>query len=128
MSHHHAVAWIDHHEARVFQFEGDGVHSEVVKAHSNGHKHGHRIRQSDHAEADMNFFAAVAKDLSKANEILVVGPGSAKLEFMRYAHKHAPQVEKSVLSVETVDHPTDKQLIAHARKFFIAADQMQGNV
>jgi hypothetical protein len=32
---------------------------------------------------------------------------------------------KIILGVETVDHPTDKQLVAYARKYFKSADLMQ---
>jgi hypothetical protein len=31
-----------------------------------------------------------------------------------------------VVGVETVDHPSDGQLLAHARQYFQAADQMRG--
>ena len=34
-------------------------------------------------------------------------------------------VEK-IIGVETVDHPTDNQLVAHARRYFRAADKMLG--
>jgi hypothetical protein len=30
-----------------------------------------------------------------------------------------------IVGVETVDHPSDAQLVAYARKYFIAADRMQ---
>jgi hypothetical protein len=31
--------------------------------------------------------------------------GAAKLELLRYLHRHAPEVEARILAVETVDHP-----------------------
>jgi hypothetical protein len=32
---------------------------------------------------------------------------------------------KTIVAVETVDHPSDGQLVAHARKHFDATDRMQ---
>ena len=33
-------------------------------------------------------------------------------------------LEKSLYGIETLDHPTDGQLVDHARRFFKAADRM----
>lgn len=111
------VVWIDHHEARIFEVGPEGLHSEVVKAHPHP-KHGGRIRQNDHAEGDVHFFREVADGLAGADELLVVGPGTAKLQLMRWMHAHAPKVEAKVVSVESADHPTDGQLFAYAKRYF----------
>jgi len=111
------VVWIDHHEARIFEVGAEGLHSEVVKAHPHP-KHGRRIRQNDHAEGDVHFFREVADALAGADELLVVGPGTAKLQLMRWMHAHAPKVEAKVVSVESADHPTDGQLFAYAKRYF----------
>jgi hypothetical protein len=34
-------------------------------------------------------------------------------------------LEPKIVGVETVDHPTDGQLVAHARRYFHAADRMR---
>ena len=43
---------------------------------------------------------------------------------MKYLMKHHALVADKVLSVETVDHPTDNQLVAFAKKYFKKADRM----
>ena len=58
-------------------------------------------------------------------EILVVGPSTAKLGLIRYLHKHAHELEPRVVGVESVDHPTDGQLVAYARKYFRKVDRMR---
>jgi stalled ribosome rescue protein Dom34 len=118
----YVVVWIDHHEARISQVGPDGVHSERVKAHSQP-KHGRRYRQSDHSEADGHFFQDVAGALDHADEILVVGPSTAKLQFMRWMQQHTPAIERKVVSVESADHPTDAQLVAHVKKYFHTDEQ-----
>jgi hypothetical protein len=43
----------------------------------------------------------------------VVGPSTAKLQFIRYAAKKDRTLEPRIVGVETVDHPTDRQLGAY---------------
>jgi hypothetical protein len=62
--------------------------------------------------------------LEGAEEVLVVGPSAAKLEFMRYVHKHDQATEAKIVGIETVDHPTDGQLVAYANQYFKRRDRM----
>ena len=54
----------------------------------------------------------------------MVGPAQAKLQLIKHMHAHDPAVAGKVIGVETVDHPSDGQLVAYARKYFLARDQM----
>jgi hypothetical protein len=49
---------------------------------------------------------------------------TAKLQFVRYLHAHAPAVEARIVGVETSDHPTDAQFAAVARRYFCVPDRM----
>lgn len=129
MSLDHAVIWIDHQEAHVIHFNADASDSEVIRTRST-HSHLHHksgSTGSGHAGADKTYLHAVAEAVADASEILVVGPGSAKLELLRHAEKHDPKVSQKIIGVETVDHPTDRQLLAYARKYFLRVDKMNGN-
>ena len=37
---------------------------------------------------------------------------------MKYLHDHAPATAGKVVAIETSDHPTDAQLVAHVLKHF----------
>ncbi len=124
MSAHHAVIWLDHHEARVFRFTGEDIARVELHAHEHPHRHLHR--EKGHNTPDAHFFDEAVKALSDAERILVVGPGKAKLELLRHLHTHAHALETKVVGVETVDHPTDNQLVAYARKYFEHSDRMTG--
>ncbi len=63
-------------------------------------------------------FHEVARSLAGTQHVLVVGPSTAKLDFSRYLHKHEPALEARIVGIETVDHPTDKQLAAYAKQYF----------
>lgn len=127
-AHYHAVAWLDHREARIFHFNADDFTRAIVRGNDQHLHHKAGVIGSGHAGGDPKFFAAAAKALEPAKEILVIGPGAAKNEFRAYLAAANPQLDKRVVAVETFDHPTDNQVVAHARKFFAAADRMRSRV
>ncbi len=127
MSLSHAVVWIDHQEAHVIQFNADASESEIIKTKSK-HTHLHQksgILGSGHISADESYLHEVIHAVSDAGEILVVGPGTAKLELLKHAHKHDAKISAKIIGVETVDHPTDGQLLAFAKKYFIKVDNLR---
>ncbi len=80
---------------------------------------------SGHDSLDNGFLHAVAEAIADAGAVLVTGPANAKTELVKHIQHHDPKLMKLILGVETVDHPSDPQLVAYARKFFKAADRMQ---
>lgn len=129
MSHVHVAVWLDHNEAKIFHvtsksFEEATVHSpkEHTQLHrKSGSDDGHRAVEDDH------YYHDVAKALGDATEILVLGPATAKLQLIKHIHRHDAALADKIVGVETVDHPTDGQLMAHCRSYFKAVDQMKGN-
>jgi stalled ribosome rescue protein Dom34 len=125
-AHFHALIWIDHREAKVFHF--DAENSEVVTVrNSHAHQHLHHkanAADSGHAPVDKDYLRRVAAELTTAGAILIVGPGSAKSELRTYVQQHLPALAAKISAVESIDHPTDGQLLAHGRKFFVADDRM----
>lgn len=116
----HAAVWIDHKQAKVFHVEEERFDEALIHA-PNGHVH----RDAPTAE---RYYHQVAEALTKAGEILVLGPGSAKLELIKHIHKHHHALVDKIIGVETVDHPTDRQIVAFIRKYFHAEDRMRGLV
>jgi stalled ribosome rescue protein Dom34 len=127
MSAHRAVVWIDHQEARIFDVAAAGFDPKTVSAPA-GHvrRHPRDGKAAEHAHPDdrRRFFDEVAKALDGFVEILLVGPASAKLELYRHLHRHAPKVEAKIVGIETADHPTDGQLVSHARHYFGVTDRV----
>jgi hypothetical protein len=39
--------------------------------------------------------------------------------------QHDPRIAKAIVETETVDHPSDPELVALARRYFRAADRMR---
>jgi hypothetical protein len=125
--HYHAVIWIDHHEARVFHFSPTEVERLVLHPdHPTRHIH-HKANSigSGHAPADHEYLHAVAESVAGAGAVLIAGPANAKSELVEHIRLHDPGLVKAIAGMETVDHPSDTQLVAYARKYLAATDRMR---
>jgi stalled ribosome rescue protein Dom34 len=125
VSQYHAVVWLDHSEAHVLHFTPEEVEQAMIHA-KEPHKHLHakHTLHEKHRD-DGGFYHQIAAALNGAHEILITGPGSAKLELVKHIHAHDHALVPGLVAVETVDHPSDGQLLAYARKYFKAADRMR---
>ncbi|HCX66281.1 translational machinery protein [Parvibaculum sp.] len=124
--HFHAVVWIDHHEARILDFNADDVNvDKVTVKHKATRKQSARTGKASWRESeDGTFFDEVAEKLAGAGEILIVGPANAKLGFLNRLQKKHGAIAEHVIGIETVDHPSDGQLLDFARSYFRKADRM----
>lgn len=119
-SHYHAILWIDHHEARVFHFSASDVDRLVLRPNDPVRHIHHKANSigSGHAAEDQHFLQEAAESVADAGAILITGPGSEKTELVKHIERHMPALKGKIAGVETVDHPTDGELVAHARKYF----------
>ena len=124
--HYHAIVWIDHQQAKVFKFDATQVDSTVVRSsHPHQHIH-HKANSGDsgHAPVDTAFLERVAENLASAGTILITGPANAKRDLATYLEEREPAIAARVAGIEPLDHPSDGELLALARKFFKAEDRM----
>ena len=126
MSHIHAIVWLDHMDATVIGFSLGK--SEVTEIHSQSpHRQIHRksgIPGSGHAADDLDFFAEVVEGVRDMREVLIAGPGTAKVAFEKYVQGRHPDLAQRIVGVETLDHPSDGELLAYERKYFKRVDQL----
>lgn len=143
---YHAIVWIDHAQAHVIMFDREHVEAQKIKSRSHhkptgGHvgshqgKHGRgdsasgsHSPQGGHASHDEDFYHQVTQALVGVHEVLVTGPAQAKEEFVAHCHRHDKAIGKAIVGVVTSDHPSDGQLVALAKQYFLKHDKMQGNV
>jgi len=118
----HFVIWIDSNEARIFSFGINSVTESSVHSTRENHVHRHPkdglTRIHEHPDDDVRFFDDAGLALKGQGRVLIVGPGVAKLRFLRHAQAHHPALEARVAGIETVDHQTDRQIVAYARQYF----------
>ena len=117
----HAVVWIDHQSAQILQFDAEHVQAQRVKAHAHLTR-----RHASGVRTEHEFFGHVCDALAEIPEILVTGSRTALADLRHYVDKHRPQVAPRIFGWEVVDHPTENQLVAMARQYFLKIDRMNG--
>jgi stalled ribosome rescue protein Dom34 len=117
----HTIVHIDHQAAQVLHFDAEHVQASKVKAHTH-----HTAQHGSTVRTEHEFYGHVADALGDTQEVLVVGPGTARTAFKAYCEKHRSETGRRIVGVEAVDHPTQAQLVALARKYFLAHDRMAG--
>ena len=130
----HAVIWIDHKEARIFHVQPETVghvqpeaidETTILSPQHLIHRHAKgRGEAKDHPDDAKRFFHEVARSLDDTDAVLVVGPSSAKLEFLRYVQDHDKKLQARIVGTETVDHPTDREIVDYAKRYFKGSDRM----
>jgi stalled ribosome rescue protein Dom34 len=122
MTFNNAVVWLDHTKAQVIHFDKDASESDALKTHST-HPHPKQNHADTHANEDDNtaFYNDIAAVLKDVQQILVVGPAQEKIAFVKYLTAKVPAISGNIKAVETVDHPSDGQLLNYARRYFTSA-------
>ena len=116
----HAVVWMDHHSAHVLGFDAEHVHTEKIRARA------HYTRQHESGvRTEHEFFGELCDAVDCVDEALVTGSHTAIADFRRYVEKHRPRTAPRIVGYEVVDHPTDNQLVALARRYFLRHDRMK---
>jgi stalled ribosome rescue protein Dom34 len=122
MSLSHAIVWTDHQAARVLQFDAEHVKAQKIRAENHYTRQHHSNVRTEH-----EFFGELCDTVSNIDEVLVTGSHTAVADLRHYAEKHRPHVAARIVGYEIVDHPTDNQLVALARQYFLKHDQMRSD-
>ena len=115
------AVWMDSEEARVFHVRTKGFDEATVRSPKHRVHRNPKVdltRTRNHPADQHRFFHTLAGTLKDAERILLVGPSTAKLLFLRYLLKSAPALEARMVGLETADHPADGQIAAHVRRYF----------
>ncbi|WP_289294454.1 translational machinery protein [uncultured Reyranella sp.] len=121
---------MDSKEAHIFRFNAVDAEGEVLKAHNPFRKVHHKAGAigSGHAAIERDFLDRIVDAVRGTTSWLLVGPGQAKQALVRHLEEHLPHDLKRLAGIEAMDHPTDGELLAHARRAFKAIDRMGGPV
>jgi len=119
-AHQNAAVWLDHREARIFHVDVESFDEKSIQSPQHLiHRHPKGATEpKEHPDDQKHYFDEVAGGLSDATQILVVGPSTAKLQFLKHLHQHAPTVAAKVIGLETVNHPSEGQLVAFVKTYF----------
>ncbi len=105
----HVTLWIDHKKAHIFNYSAEAITEKEVKFEG----------ESNH-EHLKKFFHNVALSVGNPNQLLIVGPGTAKEEFKKHCETHHHNnLVKNIVGVETMkDHPTKPEILNVSKTFF----------
>jgi hypothetical protein len=121
MSLFHAVAFVDHQSAEILQFaSGQVVERKVHERLKFTRQHGSSVR------TEHEFFGRVCDALDGIAEVLVVGGHTGLADFRHFVDKHRTPTSQRIVGYEVVDHPSERQLVALARRHFVKYDRMVG--
>ena len=112
----HYVVWLDSENARLFDYLNDTVEKHHITRHEPEH---HKQNPRDVPKNSEHFFHQVCERLSDASHVLLLGPELARTHFQSHlTNHHHGELAKKIVGSEPLDHPTDNQVEAFARKFF----------
>lgn len=120
MTTYHAAVWMDHSQAHVLMFDHADMQAERIRSRSH-HKH------QGKSGPDPDFFPAIAAALDGTHEVLLAGPSTAREEFRTWCGAHRPLLARAIVGSVPADHPTDGQMVALARRYFLRHDAMAGD-
>jgi stalled ribosome rescue protein Dom34 len=120
------VVWIDRSRARIFHFNVEEADKTVIRPdhavrdiHHGAKRTGHRIAE------DRKYFEDVTRAIANAGATLIVGPGEEKHALATFIADKHPAIKTRIEGVESSDHPTDGELLDHARRYVKAADRVR---
>jgi hypothetical protein len=115
-----AIIWIDHAQARVIRFDRETSSTRVILPEGGTPHLHHKANSIDdgHLPENQAYLHAVAQVIAEVDAVLVTGPANAKLELMKHLGRHDALLVEKVSDVQTLDHPTDGELLDLARRHF----------
>ena len=135
--------WIDHAHARMVELGDEGqaglatIASNIEGHHRTTGGRGTTLpgrlggnpgtKRDRHREQELRrYYNTIISLVSRADRLVVMGPGRAKQEFMKEL-EHYPAVRNRVAGVEATDKLTANQIAAHARHMLRAVPGREKN-
>jgi hypothetical protein len=103
----------------VLHFDAEHIRAQKIRSH-----HHYTRQHASTVRTEHEFFGEVCAAVEGVAEVLITGSHTAIADFRHYADKHRPHTAARIVGYEVVDHPSEKQLVAAARKYFLKHDRM----
>jgi len=113
------VIHLTHESARAIECGGESSQATNVAHHTHATRQHGSLARSQH-----EYFGTVCDLLAEFPRAVVAGGHTTLADFRHYVAKHRSHIADRISAYEVVDHPTDHQLVALARKRFDALDRL----
>ena len=102
----HYALWLDHQYAYIYTFTASGVEEKTFKAKAH--------------DGPTIFFHTIAENLEDAEELMLMGPGTAKNEFKHFCEQnHYGSIARAIKGIRPMPaHPTKAMMIQEAKDFY----------
>jgi stalled ribosome rescue protein Dom34 len=122
---HKVGIWIDHNKAVIVSASADGVTTKTLESDVRAHPHysgqqnggGEKKYEERHGQHLDRYYDEVIRQLRDPDELLIVGPGEAKLELKERLRRSKAHSERTI-SIETTDTLTDPEIVAKVKEHF----------
>ena len=122
---HMAGVWIDHKKAVIVSSSERHVTTQTVESDVAAHPHyagqqdggGEKKYEERHGQHLDRYYEEVIRQLTDADELLIFGPGEAKVELKERLGRAKGHSELSI-GIETTDKLTDPQIVAKVKEHF----------
>ena len=123
--HHKVGIWIDHQKAVIVSASADSVTTKTLESDVESHPRysgqqdggGEKKYEERHTQHLDRYYDEVVRQLADADELLIFGPGEAKLELKERLRRSKAHSERAV-GIETTDKLTDPQIVAKVKEHF----------
>jgi len=122
MTFQHAVLWMDHRQALLIGLARDPSQRKLVR--NDHHEHRDRDSLGSRTEHDRVYFSAIADMLGQTPEVLLLGAGPGRIDFLTWLKAHHPDQARHILENRAWEYHSDEELVKEAHRFFKAADRM----
>ena len=122
---HKVGIWIDHKKAVIVSASADGVTTKTLESDVEAHPRyagqqdggGEKKYEERHSQDLDRYYDEVIRQLTDADELLIFGPGEAKLELKERLRRSKTHSERTI-AIETTDKLTDPQIVAKVKEHF----------
>jgi len=122
---HKVGIWIDHKKAVIVSALSDGVTTKTLESEVEAHPRyagqqgaeGEKKYEERHSQHLDRYYDEVIRQLTDADELLIFGPGEAKLELKERLRRSKAHSERTI-GIETTDKLTDPQIVAKVKEHF----------
>jgi stalled ribosome rescue protein Dom34 len=122
---HNAGVWIDHKRAVIVSVSAGRATTTIVESEVGAHPRysgqpgagGEKKYEARHGQHLDEYYDEVIRHLAEPEELLIIGPGEAKLELRKRLERSKSRA-KPTIDVETADKLTDPQIVARVKDHF----------
>ena len=122
---HKVGIWIDHKKAVIVSVSGPNVSAKTLESEVGPHSRysgpadggGEKNYEERHGQHLHKYYDEVISQMGHPEDLLIFGPGEAKLE-LKERLTRTPSLSECTVEIQTTDKLTDPQVVAKVKEHF----------